>query len=106
VPWLNPFKLISALGMVDAPGPSMKSLPFGQEFQSRMHTSYTRFSLISGIEVSNAVSIMTIVGVTSAEEVYEAPIKDITHRMSNTVRIGFSIFLFLLVVSSLVLMSD
>lgn len=87
--------------MVDAPGPSIKSLPFGQEFQSRMQTSYTRFSLISGIEVSKAVSIMTIVGVTSAEEAFAAPIKDIINRKSHKMRFSFGIFLLLQEVSDL-----
>jgi hypothetical protein len=39
-------------------------LPFGQEGQSRMHTSATSLDLIEGIDVSSAVSRIASVGAT------------------------------------------
>jgi hypothetical protein len=52
------------IGRTDDPGPSINVLPFGQEGQSRIHTSATSLDLIEGIDVSSAVSRIASVGAT------------------------------------------
>ena len=52
-----------AEGRFVEPGPSIKDLPFGQEFHSRMHTSYAILPLKIGSDESNAVSKIATVGV-------------------------------------------
>jgi hypothetical protein len=64
VPWLkDDFERILR-GRTDDPGPSMNVFPFGQEGQSRIHTSATSLDFIEGIDVSSAVSRIASVGAT------------------------------------------
>ena len=63
VPCPNPFFVIMLEGRFVDPGPSIKDLPFGHEFHSRMHTSYAILPLKIGRDESNAVSRIATVGV-------------------------------------------
>jgi len=51
------------IGGTEEPGPSMNFVPLGQEGHSRIQTSCISFDLMTGMDVSKAVSITTSVGI-------------------------------------------